>query len=85
MLIRRSAPEEMTSFGIIIPDTNKEKSEEGVIVAVGDGKRNNDGKLIPVSFTVGQRVRFSYGEDIKIGGVDHILVHEDNIIAIINN
>lgn len=85
VLIRRSAPEEMTSFGIIIPDTNKEKSEEGVIVAVGDGKRNNDGKLIPVSFTVGQRVRFSYGEDIKIGGVDHILVHEDNIIAIINN
>jgi chaperonin GroES len=55
-----------------------------VIVAVGPGKKNNDGKVVPVSFEVGQRVRFSYGDDIKIGGVDHVLVHEDSITAIIN-
>lgn len=85
VLVRRTPPEETTSFGIIIPDTNKEKSEEGVIVAVGPGKKNNDGKLIPVSFSVGQRVRFSYGDDIKINGVEHVLVHEESITAIINH
>ena len=84
VLVRRTPPEEVTSFGIIIPDTNKEKSEEGVIIAVGPGKKNNDGKIIPVSYSVGQRVRFSYGDEIKINGVDHILVHEENITAIIN-
>ncbi|MSR70500.1 co-chaperone GroES [Candidatus Kaiserbacteria bacterium] len=84
VLVRRIPPEEVTSFGIIIPDTNKEKSEEGVIIAVGPGKKNEDGKLIPVSYTVGTRVRFSYGDEIKINGIDHILVHEENITAIIN-
>ena len=84
VLVRRTPPEETTSFGIIIPDTNKEKTEEGVIVAVGPGRRNQDGKLIPVSFEVGERVRFTYGDDIKIGGVEHVLVHEDSITAIIN-
>jgi len=84
VLVRRTPPEEVTSFGIIIPDTNKEKSEEGVIIAVGAGKKNEEGKIIPVSYHVGQRVRFSYGDEIKINGVDHILVHEENITAIIN-
>jgi chaperonin GroES len=85
VLIRRSAPEETTSFGIIIPDTTKEKSEEGVITAVGPGKKNSDGKIIPVSFSVGQRVRFSYGEEMKVDGIEYVLVHEENISAIINN
>lgn len=85
VLVRRTPPQETTSFGIIIPDTNKEKTEEGVIVAVGPGRRNQDGKLIPVNFEVGQRVRFTYGDDIKIDGVEHVLVHEDSITAIINN
>jgi chaperonin GroES len=85
VLVRRTPPQETTSFGIIIPDTNKEKTEEGVIVAVGPGRKNQDGKTIPVSFEVGQRVRFTYGDDIKIGGVDHVLVHEDSITAIISH
>ncbi|OGC86540.1 hypothetical protein A3D70_02720 [Candidatus Adlerbacteria bacterium RIFCSPHIGHO2_02_FULL_54_18] len=84
VLVRNIAPEEVTSFGIIIPDTNKEKSEEGVIIAVGPGKKNDEGKLIPVSYSVGMRVRFSYGDEIKINGIDHMLVHEDNITAVIN-
>ena len=84
VLIRRAAAEEVTSFGIIIPDTTREKSEEGTIVAVGPGKRNTDGKVIPVSFSVGQRVRFAYGEEIKVNGIEHVLVHEDNIVAILN-
>ncbi len=81
VLVRRGAPENVTSFGIVIPDTAKEKSEEGVVVSVGPGRRTDDGKLIPVSVRVGQRVRFSYGEDMKIAGIEYILVREDNITA----
>ena len=84
VLIRRAAAEDVTSFGIIIPDTTRERSEEGTIVAVGPGKRNNDGKVIPMSFSVGQKVRFAYGEEIKVNGVEHVLVHEDNIVAVLN-
>jgi chaperonin GroES len=85
VLIKRVEPEQVTSFGIIIPDTTKEKSEEGIIVAVGPGKKNSEGKVIPVSFSVGERVRFSYGEEMKINGVEYVLVHEDTITAVINN
>ena len=81
VLVRRGAPENVTSFGIVIPDTAKEKSEEGVVVAVGPGRRTDEGKLIPVNIKVGQRVRFSYGEEMKIAGIEYILVREDNITA----
>ena len=84
VLIRRREESEVTSFGIIIPDTTKEKSEEGTIVAVGPGRKNAEGKLIPVTFSVGQKVRFSYGDELKIQGVEYVLVHEDNIVAILN-
>lgn len=86
VLIKRMPPEEKTSFGLIIPEqaNSHEKSDEGLIVAIGPGRKNNEGKVVPVSFTVGQRVRFSYGEEIKVGGVEHVLVHEDSITAIIN-
>lgn len=84
VLIRRIELTEVTSFGIIIPDSSKEKSEEGVIVAVGPGRLTSEGKRIPVSFTVGQKVRFTYGDEMKIEGVEHVLVHEDNIVAILN-
>lgn len=81
VLVRRGAPENVTSFGIVIPDTAKEKSEEGVVVAVGPGRRTDEGKLIAVSVRVGQRVRFSYGEEMKIAGMEYILVREENITA----
>jgi chaperonin GroES len=84
VLIRRKEAETTTSFGIIIPDTTKEKSEEGIIVAVGAGKKNSEGKVIPVSLEVGQHVRFSYGEEMKIKGVDYVLVHEESVVAILN-
>ncbi len=84
VLVQRSAPEEMTSFGIIVPDTAKEKSEQGVVVAVGPGRKNEEGKTIPVSVSVGDKVQFSYGDEIKVKGVEYVLVREDNIIAIIN-
>ncbi len=84
VLIKRMPPEEKTSFGLIIPENTNEKSDEGLIVAIGPGRKTPEGKVIPVSFEVGQRVRFSYGDEIKIGGIEHVLVHEDSITAIIN-
>ncbi len=75
-----------TSFGIIIPDTAKEKPEQGTVVAVGPGKRGDDNELVPVSVKVGDRVMFSkYGYDeVKVGGVEYYLVREENILAVLN-
>lgn len=75
-----------TSFGIIIPDSAKEKPEQGTVVAVGPGKRGDDNELVPVGVKVGDRVMFSkYGYDeVKVKGVEYYLVREDNILAIFN-
>ena len=85
VLIRPMLPEKVTSSGIIIPETvDKEKPEQGKIVAVGPGKKNDDGKTIPISYKVGERVMFSkYGYDeIKIDGVEYYVVSENNILGI---
>jgi chaperonin GroES len=76
-----------TLSGIIIPDTvSKEKPEQGTVIAVGSGKRSDDGKVIPVSVKIGDRVVFSkYGYDeVKVDGVEYYLVSEANILAVIN-
>lgn len=73
--------------GIIIPDTvNKEKSERGRVVAVGEGRMTDQGKLIPIKVKKGQIVIFSkYGPDeIKLGGEEYYIVSESSILAIIN-
>jgi len=72
--------------GIIIPDTiDKEKPEQGKVVAVGPGRRDDDGELIPVDVKVGDRVIFSkYGYDeVKVDGEEYLIVSESNILAII--
>jgi chaperonin GroES len=86
VLLKPVAAETTTSFGIIIPDTAKEKPEQGTVVAVGPGKRSDDGKLVPVSVKVGERVMFSkYGYDeVKVEGVEYYLVSEANILAVLN-
>jgi len=85
VLIRPMLPEKVTSSGIIIPETvDKEKPEQGKIVAVGPGKKNDDGKTIPISYKVGERVMFSkYGYDeVKINGTEYYIVSENNILGI---
>jgi chaperonin GroES len=74
------------SFGIIIPDSAKEKPEQGVVVAVGAGKRSDDGKLMPLSVKAGDKIMFSkYGfDEIKIGGKEYYIVNEQNILGILN-
>ena len=76
----------VTSFGIIIPDSAKEKPETGVVVAVGPGKRSDDGKVMPVALRVGDKVMFSkYGYDeVKVDGKEYYLVREENILAVLN-
>ena len=76
-----------TSFGIIIPDTAKEKPEQGIVVAVGPGKMGDDNEVIPMQVKVGDRVMFSkYGYDeIKVNGVEYYVVREESILAVISH
>lgn len=79
--------ETVTSFGIVIPETtDKERPDTGVVVAVGPGKRDDSGKLVPLGVKVGQKVLFSkYGPDeIKIGDKEYYVISESNILAIID-
>ena len=89
VLIKRvdeSESEKSGKFGIIIPDTvSKEKPEQGKVVAVGEGRRDESGKIIPLSVKVGDVVIFSkYAYDeVKSGGEEYIMVKEENVLAII--
>jgi len=85
VLVLRVDNEEKTSGGIIIPDTAKEKPQEGKIVAVGPGKRDDEGKRTPLEVKEGDRILFSKyaGTEIKIDGVEHLIMREDDILGII--
>ncbi len=86
VIVKRVEDEETTKGGIIIPDTAKEKPMEGVVVAVGSGKTVEEGeKKIPLEVKKGDRVLFSKyaGTEIKIDGEDHLIMKEEDIIAIV--
>ena len=85
VLIKRLAEEEKTKGGIIIPDTAKEKPAEGEVVAVGAGKVNEKGQLRALDVKKGDRVLFGKyaGNEIKIEGVDHLILREDEILGVI--
>lgn len=85
VLVLRVDEEEKTSGGIIIPDTAKEKPQEGKVVAAGPGKVDDNGKRIPLNVKVNDRVLFSKygGTDIKIDGVEHLIMREDEILGIV--
>ncbi len=84
VLVKPQAAEEKTSFGIIIPGQAQEKPEQGVVVAVGEGKIAADGKILPMRVKVGDTIMFNkYGyEEIKINGVEYYLVKEESITYI---
>jgi len=86
VIVKRVEEEEKTKGGIIIPDTAKEKPVEGKIVAVGDGKIQEDGKKTPLEVKKGDRVLFGKyaGTEIQIDGEEHLIMKEDDIIAIIS-
>jgi chaperonin GroES len=85
ILIKRVAEEEKTKGGIIIPDTAKEKPAEGEVVAVGTGAVQKDGKVRPVSVKKGDRVLFAKysGSDVKIDGVEHLIMREEDLLGVI--
>jgi chaperonin GroES len=85
VIVKRVKEEEKTKGGIIIPDTAKEKPVEGKVVAVGAGKVLESGKRAPLEVKKGDRVLFGKyaGTEIKIDGEEHIIMREDDIVAIV--
>jgi chaperonin GroES len=84
VVVERLEDEEKTSGGIIIPDSAKEKPQEGKVVSVGPGKVADHGDRLPLQVGAGDRVLFSKyaGNDVKIDGVDYIIMREDDILGI---
>jgi chaperonin GroES len=87
VLVVRGDAEQKTAGGIIIPDTAKEKPAQGKVVACGSGKRDEEGKRWPLDVKAGDRVLFSKyaGTEIKIDGVKHLFMREEDILAVIDN
>ena len=85
VIVKRIEEEEKTKGGIIIPDTAKEKPQEGKVIAVGKGKITEEGKLIPLDVKVGDRILFGKysGTEVKIEGVEHLIMREEDILGII--
>ena len=85
VVVKRIDAEAKTKGGIIIPDTVKEKPQEGEIVAVGPGGRDEAGKLIPIDLKVGDRVLFGKwsGTEVKLDGVDLLIVKESDIMGVL--
>ena len=85
VLVIRVDEEEKTSGGIIIPDTAKEKPQEGKVIAVGAGKLNENGERISLDVKENDRVLFGKyaGNEIKIDGIEHIIMREDDILGIV--
>jgi chaperonin GroES len=86
ILVRRVAEEEKTKGGIIIPDSAKEKPSEGEVIAVGPGKANDKGVVRPLQVKVGDRVLFGKysGNEIKVEGVEHIILREDEVLGVLD-
>ena len=86
VLVIRIEDEQKTKGGIIIPDTAKEKPQKGRVVAVGPGKRGEDGKRLPLDVKAGDHVIFSKyaGTDIEINDVEHLFISESDILAVVN-
>jgi len=76
---------EKTAGGLFIPDSAKEKPQQGEVVAVGQGKRNEDGKLIPLDVKAGDRILFGKysGSDIKIDNIEYLIMREDEVLGVL--
>ena len=85
VLVKRVEAEEKTPAGIIIPDTVKEKPQEGEVIAVGPGARDESGKLVPLELKAGDRVLFGKwsGTEVKIDGEDVLIMKESDVMGVI--
>ena len=85
IIVERLVEETMTAGGIIIPDSAKEKPQEGKIVAVGKGKITEDGKVLPLDVKVGDKILFGKyaGTEVKIDGKEFIMMREDDVLGVV--
>jgi len=85
LLVRRVEEQERTKGGIIIPDSAKERPLEGEVISVGNGKRLEDGTLVPLDVKKGDRVLFGKysGTEIKVDGVEHLILREEEVLGVI--
>jgi chaperonin GroES len=86
IIVNRLEEGEQQIGGIIIPDTAKEKPQQGTVIAVGHGKVKDDGKLIPLDVKAGDRILFGKyaGQEIKLDGEEYLIMKEDDVLAIVN-
>ncbi len=85
VLVERVESEEKTAGGIILPDTAKEKPQQGKIIAVGTGKRTEDGKIIPLEVKAGDLILFGKysGSEVKIDGIEYLIMREDDVLGLV--
>ena len=85
ILLKRIEEEQKSRGGIVIPDTAKEKPQEGKVIAVGKGRMLEDGKIVPLEVKQGDRVLFGKysGTEVKLVGEEHLIVREDDILGIL--
>ena len=85
IVVKRIEEQETIRGGIIIPDSAKEKPQEGEVVAVGQGKRLDDGKLVPLELKAGDRILFGKysGSEIKIDGEEYLIMREDEVLGVL--
>jgi chaperonin GroES len=85
ILVKRIKEEERTKGGIIIPDTAKEKPQEGKVVAVGKGKKTEEGRVIALDVKAGDRILFGKysGSEIKLEGEEHLILREDDVLGVL--
>ncbi len=86
VLVRRMEEDEKTAGGLIIPDSAKEKPQEGMVIAVGEGARKDSGELIPMAVSAGDRILFGKwsGTEVKLDGEDLVIMKESDILGIVD-
>jgi chaperonin GroES len=85
ILVERVELEETTKGGIILPDTAKEKPQQGKVIAVGQGKKTEDGKIIPLEVKEGTMILFGKysGSEVKVEGTEYLIMREDDVLGIV--
>ena len=87
VLVERVESEEKTAGGIILPDTAKEKPQQGKVIAVGSGKRTEDGKIIPLEVKAGDLILFGKysGSEVKVEGIEYLIMREDDVLGLVES
>jgi chaperonin GroES len=86
ILLKQLEAKEQTKGGIVLPDTAKEKPQEGEIIAVGEGKKNPEGRVVPLSLKIGDKVLYGKysGTEVAIDGEDYLIIREEDVLGIIS-